>query len=231
MGQNQSILDLNNILKNRCGGYSELGQDQFVLKLTNQLKNGFFVEIGLMGGRELSNTYLLEKEFGWQGIVVEPNIRYHTEINYNRSCKIDHRAVTGCSGDRVIFKDVLVHPGLSGIPQYFQPDSHYNTRKNDVGEEFMVDTVSMHDLLIQHNAPQHINYVSIDVEGAEMEIMNNFNWTPWNIDIITVEHNYTEDARHGMRKILASQGYDRVDFSELTLYEDWFFKPHLLKNI
>ena len=211
--------------------YSELGQEKFVLGMTDLLRGGFFVEIGLMSGCEYSNTYLLEKEFGWQGIVVEPNTRYHADIDRNRSCNVDHRAVTGRSGDMARFKDVSVQPGLSGLVQHFQSDEHRLTRDQDAGNEFMVETVSMHDLLVQHHAPNHIDYVSIDVEGAEIEILSNFNWTQWNIDIITVEHNFVDATLHGVREIMASQGYGRVEWPEIKMYEDWFFQPRLLERI
>ena len=225
------IPDLPNLNKVQdLAEYSELGQEKFVLGMTDVLRGGFFVEIGLMNGREYSNTYLLEKEFSWQGIVVEPNTRYHADIACNRQCRVDHRAVTGCSGNMARFKDISVQPGLSGLVQHFQPDDHRLTRDQDIGNEFMVETVSMHDMLLQHDAPRHIDYVSIDVEGAEIEILSNFDWTQWNIDIMTVEHNFVHATLHGVREIMASQGYSWVEWAQPNVYEDWFFQPHLLKG-
>jgi hypothetical protein len=52
--------------------YSQLEQDLNVLKFYNNKKNGYFIEIGASDGINLSNTYLLETQYGWKGICVEP---------------------------------------------------------------------------------------------------------------------------------------------------------------
>jgi len=46
-------------------------QDEFVVNMTNHKKNGFFLEIGSMDPVKINNTYILEKEYGWTGIMVE----------------------------------------------------------------------------------------------------------------------------------------------------------------
>ena len=51
---------------------SQINQDIFVLYTLNWKRNGFFVEFGATDGMDLSNTYLLEKDFGWRGILSEP---------------------------------------------------------------------------------------------------------------------------------------------------------------
>jgi len=53
--------------------YSQLGQDKWVLEKLDYKENGFFIEIGAYDGITLSNTYSLEKDFGWDGICVECN--------------------------------------------------------------------------------------------------------------------------------------------------------------
>ena len=63
---------------------SELKQDIFVLNELNFKKNGYFVEFGGANGKFLSNTYLMEKEFNWSGILVEPSKIFHEEIFNNR---------------------------------------------------------------------------------------------------------------------------------------------------
>ena len=64
-GKNK-VLNIKNIKR-------QINQDIFVLYTLNWKRNGFFVEFGATNGIDLSNTYLLEKDFGWKGILSEPN--------------------------------------------------------------------------------------------------------------------------------------------------------------
>ena len=60
---------------------SQLRQDLFVLSQLNFKTNGFFVEFGATNGVDLSNTYLMEKEFGWSGILAEPARGWHKDLD------------------------------------------------------------------------------------------------------------------------------------------------------
>ena len=64
---------------------SELKQDFFVLNTLNFKKGGYFVEFGSCNGLEFSNTLLLEKKFGWNGILAEPARYWHNELKKNRN--------------------------------------------------------------------------------------------------------------------------------------------------
>jgi hypothetical protein len=72
---------------------SQLKQDLFVLSEFQIKKNGFFVEFGATNGIDLSNTYLLEKEFNWIGILCEPAKFWHRSLGENRTSFIEHKCV------------------------------------------------------------------------------------------------------------------------------------------
>ena len=82
---------------------SQWFQDLFVLNELNFKRNGFFVEFGACDGEYLSNTYLLEKEFGWDGILSEPAKSFHSKIKQNRDCNIDFSCVTNSSEKKLKF--------------------------------------------------------------------------------------------------------------------------------
>ncbi len=77
---------------------SQLGQEIFTLCENNFKRDGYFVEFGATNGIELSNTYVLEKEFGWNGILAEPALVWHNQLYENRSCNIDIDCVWTNSG-------------------------------------------------------------------------------------------------------------------------------------
>lgn len=72
---------------------SQFYQDIFCLLLNRGKRNGFFVEFGACDGLLISNTLLLEREFGWNGILSEPARTWQSEIQKNRSCMIETRCV------------------------------------------------------------------------------------------------------------------------------------------
>ena len=77
---------------------AQLDQDLFVLFATQEKRGGYFVEFGACDGVTLSNTLLLERDYGWSGIVAEPNPRWHKALKANRKCEIDLRCVMAESG-------------------------------------------------------------------------------------------------------------------------------------
>ena len=84
---------------------SELKQDFFVLKRLNFKKDGYFVEFGSCNGVEFSNTLMLEREFGWKGILAEPARCWHYELKKNRDCNIETNCVWKETGVKLIFKE------------------------------------------------------------------------------------------------------------------------------
>lgn len=198
---------------------SQLGQDIFALLETGAKKNGFFIEFGATNGVDLSNTYILEKNYGWHGILVEPARCWHNQLVNNRSAIIDTRCVWSKSREMIEFNEALT-PELSTIQHFSNSDNHLEYRKN--GEKYLVETVSLNDLLDEHNAPQTIDYLSIDTEGSEFDILRNLDFDKYKISTITCEHNYTT-TRDDIRSLLINNGYINK-FEEISDFDDWYVK-------
>ncbi len=184
---------------------SQLGQDLNVLKFYKHKKEGFFVEIGASDGIDLSNTYLLEKTYNWKGICVEP-IPYNFEkLIKNRPHSICSRnAVYNTTGEIVQFDIANNYDLLSGISS--EIDCH-KARVVANKTTINVETITLVDLLDKHSAPTHIDYLSIDTEGSEYEILRVFNFSKYTFGLIDVEHNYVEPRRSQIRELLTANGY------------------------
>jgi len=205
---------LNNVSKSK----SQLRQDLFVLTETQLKKGGYFVEFGATDGINLSNSYLLETEFSWRGILAEPGRVWREELSRNRpNSKIETSCVWKDSNSILLFNEVDA-PELSTIDFYSEIDEHIHHRKQ--GKKYRVQTISLLDLLEKFKAPRHIEYLSIDTEGSEFEILNAFDFNEYNFDVITVEHNYTEN-REKIFDLLSSKGYVRK-YEHLSLFDDWY---------
>ena len=84
---------------------SQLGQEIFALIQNDFKRDGYFIEFGATDGLELSNTHLLEKEFGWTGILAEPAKTWHEDLYKNRSCNIETQCVWSRSGETLSFHE------------------------------------------------------------------------------------------------------------------------------
>lgn len=211
--------------KNGESKYSQLQQDKFAAFITQE-KSGFFVEFGACDGVHLSNTILLEDTYGWSGILAEPSPYYFNLLKDNRKAICDSRCVWSKSGETISFTEVDLDSdkGLSGITELAFQDHHSETRRNN-SITYDVETVSLDDLLDSHNAPQIVDYISIDTEGSELNILEAYSFSR-EFKFISVEHNGT-DNRDKIYSLLTSKGYDRI-LTECSKWDDWYIKKDLL---
>jgi FkbM family methyltransferase len=196
---------------------SQLGQDLLALIASGTGKRGFFVEFGSADGVALSNSFLLEKEMGWSGILCEPSRSWHEDLKGNRSCIVDTRCVYSRTGEQISFSENYIGE-LSGITEFTGNDHHGLI--NRTTDSYQVETISLLDLLKHHNAPKHIEFLSVDTEGSEFEILNAFDFSQYTFGAICVEHNYLEN-RPKVKQLLLANGYRQV-YPELSDFDDWF---------
>jgi FkbM family methyltransferase len=192
--------------------YSQLGQDLFVAKYLKYKKNGFFVEIGVGDGVNLSNTYLLETKYNWSGILCESNLDNHKSIQKNRTCHFEKLAAYSESNLQVEFNMCKIKD-LSGIKTHMQTSN--STYAKNILKVVNVKTISLNDLLQKYNAPQKIDYISIDTEGSEFEIIKNFNFDYYKILIWSIEHNsmHRSDGKEYLIKLqtlMKSKNYNFI---------------------
>jgi FkbM family methyltransferase len=204
---------------------SQLGQDIFALSYLGFRREGFFVEFGAANGKDLSNSYLLEKNFDWTGILSEPARVWHTELKKYRTCSVDYRCVYSNSGSLVQFSQTDIGE-LSTISSFIDTDSHSDLRQTHTS--YAVETITLADLLNSYGAPSHIDFLSIDTEGSEFEILGNFDFEKYSFGAICVEHNFT-DNRERIFNLLSSKGYKRV-LENFSKFDDWYLGPETVSR-
>jgi FkbM family methyltransferase len=187
--------------------YSTKGQDRWVVRrIFEQRRYGFFVDIGAVDGRTHSNTYVLERDYGWTGIAAEPNPLYFSALSRNRKCACVQACIDARSGE----VDFYTGGFLGGIIDH---DTD-NTPKRR-GPLFAahpdriirIKAVSLQELLESKNAPRNIDYLSLDVEGAELRVLSTFPFQRFTIGCLTVER-----PTRAIHKLLVEAGYvlDRI---------------------
>ena len=204
------------MLYNMIKSYSQESQDLKVLLHYKLKRDGYFLEIGASDGVKFSNTYLLEQKYNWSGICVEPIKDDYNKLINNRSCHCSDLAVYSKSNEELEF-NIYEYNLLFGL------NKHVNTYSNQpIKEKVIVKTITLNDLLEKYNAPSFIEYLSIDTEGSEYEILSVFNFTKYKFGLIHVEHNYEEPKRQQIKELLLKNGYIYIG----EYKQDDFYSSH-----
>ena len=177
---------------------------------------GFYVEAGAHDGVGDSATKALEDR-GWSGICVEPSSAF-AGLKANRRCAVDNRCLWRCDDQMVEFSEV---PGnqieLSGITQCFA--DHWD---RSAGVSIDKPTVSLPTLLKEHAAPNVIQFMSLDTEGSEYQILLGHDFSKYHLLTLLVEHNGVEVKRDAVRGLLAVHGYQPTLDNPSAAIEDRF---------
>lgn len=196
---------------------SQLGQDLWVLERTGYKRGGFFVEFGATDGVRLSNSLLLEREFDWAGICAEPNPRMYAQLVRNRRCVVSDACIGPHTGEEVEF---VLADEFGGMLAHIDEDMHAARRRAylaDPANRATLRTESLNDLLLRLGAPRTIDYISVDTEGSEFEILRDFPFADWDVRRLTIEHNFGP-ARPLVRGLMARNGYRCIE----SQWEDWY---------
>jgi FkbM family methyltransferase len=201
--------------------YSQCGQDKFANEIFfKNRKNGVFVDIGAHDGIELSNTYFFEKELNWTGLCIEPIPSVFEKLKNNRKCI----CINGCASNETRVAEFLKISGpletLSGIIDMYDPQ-HVERIQRDLaihGGSYEIIRVQCYNIndLFRQNGITHIDFLSIDTEGGELEILQSIDFSNVQIDVITVENNYSSPD---FVPFLKKQGFEFVT----SLYQDMIF--------
>lgn len=161
--------------------------------------------------------------------MAEPARSAQDSIRRHRRGQIDFRCVWGRSGEQLEFVEAA-NSELSTISNYMDRDRHAEVRAATESARYLVETVSLRDLLESHHAPRTIDYLSVDTEGSEFEILSHFDFSEYTVKVLTVEHNGVAEDRARLYDLATHNGFVRV-FDHLSPIEDWYVDPTALPEI
>jgi FkbM family methyltransferase len=197
MKQSVAFLELSGqrSMNSEAGGmafHSQTGQDQFVAGLIPE-HGKTFVEFGALDGLLDSNSLYFERERGWTGLLIEANPSTFKLLERNRpSAKVCNAAVYDRNGTVEFEKIGGSLYGWSGIKDTIEPQ-HRQRIEDDVNwwrrRMIKVPCRTLDDILTEFGI-HRIDYLSVDVEGAELAVLKAFPFQRYSIDIIGVEDNF-----------------------------------------
>ena len=169
---------------------SQSGQDKIIKSsFFNFKKNGFFVEIGAFDGVQGSNCFHFEKNMNWNGIAIEPSKVQFEKLSKNRKCTVLNEAIDS-SEEEVEFIEVVEGlTQMSGInDQNYTASSIIENDKNTKIKKTKLTTSTFEKSITS----EEIDYLSIDIEGNELEVLKSINFEKFTIKVISVENNNPE---------------------------------------
>lgn len=187
--------------------HSQLGQEAFIIGFLGKRSNLRYLELGAYDPFMLSNTATLRETFNWTGLSIDPNPEVTAKFlkaNLGESFKQVGVSGTGQKG-------ILVQNGALTYVEALD--------KNTSGKSQEISLIGIRSLMEEITA---LDYLSIDIEGREMEVLVNFPFEKLKPRAITVEHNHRKHDSEEISRIMEKNGYRQV-LAEITDYESWFF--------
>jgi Methyltransferase FkbM domain len=213
---NTSHIQDNSWIDNRYFGavkwFSQARQDEAIATLLKYKKGGYFIDLAANDAVKISNTYALETYYGWKGLCMEPNPAYWAGLAY-RKCDVVGAVVGHEEMDEVWFKFPSPKKGpLGGIVGFDNKEKTTDDRPRY--------TQTLLNIFQKFDTPKVIDYLSLDVEGAEDLIMKDFPFHKYRFNLITLERPSDE-----MKARLETYGYKMWKYVKLNTQESlWYHK-------
>lgn len=187
---------------------SAAGQDRYIRETFFKDKNdGVFVEIGGYNGWRGSNAYFFEKTCNWTGVIVEASPTQVKEIPKYRNAEIVHAAISDVNGEAEFIDIVSGLTQMSGLISEYPDDMLAKVRNYPGNRENIVKVPTMRlDSLLDSYGMKHVDYCSIDVEGAERNILSTFDFNAYDVTVFSIENNSSDYSR-SLAGILEPAGY------------------------
>ena len=166
------------------------------------------MDVGANDGVHLSSSYFFEKHMGWSGLCIEPNYQCFDSLYRNRSCTIIPCAV----GETVTVSRMEAITGelsvLSVLTQHRDPRHQSRMEREAQSQQETIFSFNVLQLplglILEANQISKIDYLKVDVEGAELAVIKSINWEKVSVAVIEIEDNFGDAKTHDFLK---SQGY------------------------
>jgi hypothetical protein len=187
---------------------------------------GVFLEIGAWRGEHFSQTAYLERERGWTGVCVDP-----FPMNFeSRSCQVCTRAISADGRARTFIK-VSTDRRYGGDVSYFSGFKDLVMRsihwpviaEHCTYEEIQLETITFDRLCKLYALPGYIDFLSVDIEGGEIELFGSIDFNVHRFGLIAFEHNMNQIVKRAIGQILVDHGYELLEAWE---YDDIYVHPH-----
>jgi FkbM family methyltransferase len=199
--------------------YSQMKQSATVDEILGRKRNGFFIECGAANGEMLSNSLFFEKSRNWTGVLVEPDVEYFSQlVKKHRHSYL----VQACLSPT---KNAVMIPfrkgGLIGALANYMSPQHAKRMDHELGksnETVLVQCFPIYSIL-KAIGVTHVDFFSLDIEGAEPDVLRTLPLDKITVDVFCIEHNGEASKLNEIKNILVGQhGYEITHVDQQDIY-------------
>ena len=199
--------------------YGQHGEDRYLKTLFPNDYKGICIEVGAYNGVSLSNTYHFEQN-GWRALCIEP-----IQSAYEQCKTVRQETVRCCIGDKdgpdrdfTVFHLGTNLCAISSLePDQRLIDSHNHLITNQTIEKVQVRSLT--SLLDELDYPTSIDFVSIDTENTELDVLKAIDFGKYNIKVFVIENNYNEPFCEDYLRPLGYKKIHRIAVNDFYIKE------------
>jgi len=173
-------------------------QDMIAFLYLQDIKKGFCMDIGANSGIGLSNTYIFE-QIGWNGLCIEPQPNTYKMLKKNRKCDCYNVALSSKNNESVDFFKATANV-LSGLNEGMSESHKRQASEFGKTEIIKVKTMTFDAIMANYPNVKHIDFLSLDVEGHEVPILETIDFGKYSFGFLTIERSNPERIKEIMQK-------------------------------
>ena len=189
--------------------YSQEGEDMVLRRIFKNKSKGFYVDIGAHHPKRFSNTYYFYK-LGWRGINIDATPGVMRAFNKIRPADINIEAPISSKRQTLTFY-MFNEPALNGFSKLLSEQRNNTSQAYNITRTIDLDTFTLSEVLAKHLPEgQLIDFMSIDVEGLDLDVLLSNDWSRFRPKVVLVEilnGTLEELLNHEITKLLKSEGY------------------------
>jgi FkbM family methyltransferase len=166
--------------------WSQEGEDQILRRIFERQSTGFYIDVGAHHPKRFSNTYLFYKR-GWRGINIDAMPNSMRDFNKIRPLDINLELGIGaeqCQLEYYVFNE----PALNGFSKKLSLERHDSDSTYKIKEVIKVNVQPLSQVIDRHLPHgQGIDFVSVDVEGLDFEVLKSNDWVKYRPKFVLVE--------------------------------------------